>query len=512
MKQLKQSTTLLLLLAVVGLLAYMVGRDTTQPVQAAAQAVAERNGKSTTDQLSRLFREVAQETTPAVVVVEVRQKVAAGGNMGPGGRDMDEFFKRFFGDDSPFGPMPDRPAPQQPRPPREFYQRGLGSGVIVDADQGYVLTNAHVVMNADRVTVTTKDQRKFVAEWVRTDPQTDLAVVKLESPERLAEARLGDSKQMQIGDWVLAIGAPEGLEQTVTAGIISAKGRTTGRGGYENFLQTDAAINHGNSGGPLVNMRGEVIGINTAIISRAGASAGLGLSIPSNMARNIMKQLIETGEVTRGYLGVRIQNVDQDLAESFKLPHTRGALIAQVAEGTPAQESGLQAGDFITAIDGKEIKDVNDLRNAVAAIRPDETAKFTVYRDGSRKTIDVTIGMQPEDMASAFGPGGEILSDQPKLLDEYGMKVRTASPETLKKLGYQKTDTRGVVVTDVTPGGTAAEAGLREGMLIVQVNGKAVRTANQFAKAVSDAGDRGVRLLYAAPTGSQGFVFVKPGE
>jgi serine protease Do len=495
----------------VALSAFLIGRSDLLAANAAGQGASSENGKATTDQLSTLFRRVVQDTTPAVVVVEVRQKVA--GNLRGSDRDMDEFFKRFFGEDSPFGPMPNRPRPGQPQPqrPREFYQKGLGSGVIVDAREGYILTNAHVVMNADSVTVTTKDQRKLKAQWVRTDPQTDLAVIKVQ-PDRLAEARLGDSDKMQIGDWVLAIGAPEGLEQTVTAGIISAKGRTTGRGGYENFLQTDAAINHGNSGGPLVNMRGEVIGINTAIISRAGASAGIGLSIPSNMAREIMRQLIEKGEVTRGYLGVRIQNVDQDLADSFDLPHTRGALIAQVAPETPAQKSGLKPGDFITAIGDEKVENVNDLRNAVAGIEPGTSAKFAIYRDGKKQTVNVEIGVQPENMVRAFGPGGQILGDEPRTLESYGLKIRSADPETLEALKYQKTDQKGVVVTEVTPAGPAAEAGLRSGMLILQINGQDVQGVSGFVRILDKAGEKGVRILYATANGSQGFAFLKPGK
>ncbi len=508
MRTFKQSSAVLLIVGLAALSAFLLGRLQLQPTYAAMQAAeTETNGKATTDQLSSLFRQVAQKTTPAVVVVEVRQKVSSAR---PGSDpEMDEFFKRFFGDDSPFGPMPNRPRPQpQPRQPREYFQRGLGSGVIVDADEGYILTNAHVVMDADSVEITTKDQRKFKAQWVRTDPQTDLAVVKVQ-PDRLREARLGDSDRMQIGDWVLAIGAPEGLEQTVTAGIISAKGRTTGRGGYENFLQTDAAINHGNSGGPLVNMKGEIIGINTAIISRAGASAGLGLSIPSNMARDIMSQLIEKGEVTRGFLGVRIQNVDQDLAESFDLPHSRGALIAQVAPGTPAQQAGLKPGDFITAIDDEAIENVNDLRNQVASIEPGTTSRFVVYRDGKKQTLPVKIGTQPENIARAFGPGGEILEGQPKVLESYGLEVQAADEDTLKALGYEDTKRRGVVVMDVTPTGPAAEAGLRKGMLILQVNGKDVSSAGALSRMLSDS-EKGVRILYASPNGSQGFVFLKP--
>jgi serine protease Do len=423
-----------------------------------------------------------------------------------------EDFERFFGEDSPFGPLPRPNRPQRPqrpdRQPREFFQRGMGSGVIVDAEKGYILTNAHVVADADTVDVITHDDRKFTAEWVRTDPQTDLAVLKIQA-EKLTAAPLGDSDRMQIGDWVLAIGAPEGLEQTVTAGIISAKGRTTGRsGGYENFLQTDAAINHGNSGGPLVNMRGEVIGINTAIVSRVGAYAGIGLSIPSNMARNIMDQLIESGQVTRGYLGVVIQDVDEGLAESFELPSRKGALVSQVAEDGPAAEAGIQAGDFITRINEEAIESVNDIRNTVAAIQPGSKARLTLWRDGKKKQLTVTIGEQPAEMRTAMGrPGPDGAAE--KSVEKLGLQVATATPEALEKLGYDDGQ-KGVLIEQVTPGSPAAEKGLRPGELIRKVGNRTVATAGQFARAVSQA-DGGIRLLVASPRG-QRFVFLQPGQ
>ena len=471
-----------------------------------------QEGAQKADQLSALFRKVASSTMPAVVVVEVRQKVTG---MGPGmgqNQDMEEFFRRFFGEEMPGGQMPQIPQPRQPQPqprqPREFFQRGIGSGVIVDAANGYILTNAHVVAQADQVTVTTPDGKKLTTDWVRSDPQTDLAVIKVKPNGKLASVEIGNSDQMQIGDWVLAIGAPEGLDQTVTAGIISAKGRTTGRGGYENFLQTDAAINHGNSGGPLVNMRGEIIGINTAIISRTGASAGIGLAIPSNMARSIMRQLIDKGEVTRGYLGVVIQDVDDDLAESFKLPGTRGALVSQVAGDSPAAKAGMQAGDFITQVAERDVESVNALRNAVAAIDPGKKVAFTLYRDGTKKTIQVTIGEQPAEMASRFGPAPQLSA--PQTLDKLGLRVATASADLLRQYGYQA-DARGVVITDVTPGSNAAEKGLRAGMMILKVDGQEVTSASQFVKAVGDA-SRGVRLLISDAEGGQRFVFLKAGD
>ena len=449
------------------------------------------------DHLSVLFRSVAKAVKPAVVVVHVKQKVEVSAPP-----NLEDFFRRFFGDDMPYrGPMPRSPAPK-----REFFSRGLGSGVIVDAKKGYVLTNWHVVHAADEVEVVLSDNRRLDAEWVRTDAPTDLAIIKVK-PSGLIEAPLGDSDKMAVGDWVLAIGAPEGLPQTVTAGIISAKGRTTGRGGsYQDFLQTDAAINHGNSGGPLVNMRGEVVGINSAIVSRTGVNEGIGLSIPSNMARDIMEQLIEKGKVIRGYLGVRIQNVDERLAKSFNLPSMEGALIAQVGEGSPAEKAGMKAGDFIVKVNGKKVKNVNELRNAVAALDPGKAYDVEVYRDGKNKTLQVKLEAQPEDMAAAFGeeqPGGTSAT-------QFGIKVADLTDELREKYGH-KPDVRGVVIVEVEAGSDAAEQGLAEGMVILEAQGRKVTSPAEFRRILSAKDARtGVRLLVMERTGGKRFVFVSP--
>ena len=451
------------------------------------------------DHMSALFRGVAKAVKPAVVVVHVKQKVEVGPRP-----DVEEFFRRFFRDDgrgSPFGT-----APRQPAPKREYYAQGLGSGVIVDAEKGYVLTNWHVVRGADEVEVHLSDGRRLKVDWVRTDPPTDLAIVKIK-PGGLIEAPLGDSDRMEVGDWVLAIGAPERLPQTVTAGIISAKGRTTQRvGSYQDFLQTDAAINHGNSGGPLVNMRGEVIGINTAIVSRTGVNEGIGLSIPSNMAKEIMSQLIDKGKVVRGYLGVRIQDVDEGLAKSFKLPSMDGALVAQVAEAGPAGKAGIQPGDFITRINGKVVRNVNGLRNVVAALDPDKTYPVEIYRDGKKKTLRVKIVSQPNDMAEAFGP------DQPDAADasEYGIKVASMTQELAEKYGY-KEPVKGVVIVEVEAGSDAAEQGLAEGMVILQVQGRKVTTPAEFRRILAGKEAKsGARMLITDASRAKRFVFISP--
>jgi len=458
---------------------------------AARQQLAELSKK---DYMSPLFAAVAKAIKPAVVEVRVREKVS----MQQTPPDMQNFFERFFGQPGPQGMQP-----AQPQKPRPLYRRALGSGVIVDAQKGYVLTNWHVVRNADRVEVVLADNGTFPAVWVRTDPQTDLAVVKINAKGLIA-APLGNSDSMEVGNWVLAIGAPEGLPQTVTAGIISAKGRTTGRAeSYEDFLQTDAAINHGNSGGPLVNTKGQVIGINTAIISRTGVNEGIGLAIPSNLARNIMDQLIKSGKVTRGYLGVSIQNVtNQEMAKSLNLPGTDGALVAQVAPNSPASRAGFKPGDFITGVNGQKVKDVNELRNAVAELVPGKTYNFTVYRKGKEMTVPVKIVAQPADMASAFGLA------EPQAVSSLGIQVAQMNDQLAAKYGYQNATT-GVVITDVTQGSDAANQGLRPGMLILQAQGKSVTTVKQFRRAVSaKEAQKGAILVVKDASGAQRYVYV----
>jgi serine protease Do len=499
---------LVLVVVAMGLLAVLVGPElagrfayaiTSQEAQALRDRLPEL---AKADTVSPLFRAVAKAVQPAVVEVRVSKKMQV--EPMP---DMDEFFRRFFGEEG--APAPGRRIPQ---PRREFFSRGLGSGVIVDAQNGYVLTNYHVVSGADTVEVILADGRKLQTEWVRGDASTDLAVVKI-NPDRLLAAPLGDSDKLEVGDWVLAIGSPEGLPQTVTSGIVSAKGRSRpelrATHLYQDFIQTDAAINHGNSGGPLVNMLGEVVGVNTAIVSRTGVNEGIGLSIPSNMAKVVMRQLIDRGKVVRGYLGVRFQDVDERLVKSFKLPNTSGALVAQVAPGGPAQKAGLQAGDFITGINGKSIQDGNDLRNVVAALPLDKPAKFEVYRDGKKIELDVTIAEQPDDMAAAFGetPRGEATTGPGAPVAKLGLKVVTLDEALAKRLGI-KQGTRGVAITDVADGSDAQDQGLEAGMVITEVDGTAVASADEFAKSVE--GKDMVRLKVLTPGGGTQYVAVSP--
>jgi len=336
---------------------------------------------------------------------------------------------------------------------------------------------------------------------VRSDSKTDLAVLKIKA-DRLLAAPLGDSDRMEVGDWVLAVGAPEGLRQTVTAGIISAKGRTTGGHAYENFLQTDAAINHGNSGGPLVNMRGEVIGINSAIVSRSGTNGGIGLSIPSNMARKIMDQLVNTGKVVRGFLGVAIQDADEDLAETFGLPDGGGVLVTKVLKDSPAEKAGLKEEDFVVAINGAAVANVNALRNRVADLKPGAKVKFTVWRKGKKLNVPVEIAAQPDDLFAASGAPAERARP-----DRYGITVETLTADLAKRRGYAE-DVKGVLVAKVQAGSDADDEGVAAGMVIDRVNGQPVASAEEFTKALDAAKGQKVRLRLMSPSGMRRYVVI----
>lgn len=468
---------------------------TTQPGQDNLAELARK------DTLSPLFRAVSKAVMPAVVEVRVTKMIRGGG-------DIDELLRRFFGDEATPGPFrgqgqtPNRTPRRQPLVP----QRGLGSGVVIDAANGYVLTNWHVVNGADEVQIVLADRRQFKAEWVRSDSDTDLAIVKIK-PENLVSAPLGDSDQMEVGDWVLAIGSPRGLPQTVTAGIISAKSRYTGGQGYENFLQTDAAINQGNSGGPLVNMRGQVIGINSRIITSGLGNEGIGLSIPSNMVLAIMKQLIAGGKVVRGFLGVSIQNVDDRLAKSYKLPGTNGALVSQVQPGLAAEKAGIQVGDFITAVNGKAVEDVNELRNTVAGFPPGTAIKLDLYRDGKKMTVPVTVAAKPKNLDENVG---EEAQPGQTSAGRYGLSVQTLTKELAEQSGFPPT-AKGVIITEVAPESDASDQGLEEGMLITHVQDQPVTTADEFTQAI-DKAKEGARLRVRDRQGRQRIVFITPRE
>jgi len=400
----------------------------------------------------------------------------------------DPFFRRFFN-------VP--PGQQQPQ---EREEQAIGSGVIVDAAKGYVLTNNHVVEHADKIKVRLNDDRQFDAKLIGTDPQTDLAVLQIKA-DGLSALPLGDSAQLQVGDFVVAIGSPFNLRQTVTSGIVSGLGRDTGSndGSYQDFIQTDASINPGNSGGALINLRGELVGINSQIYSQSGGSIGIGFSIPVNLAKSVMSQLIATGKFDRGRIGIVGQNLTPELVKALGLKdNTHGALVAKVAPGTPAEKAGLKDGDVVIAANGKTIKDMPELRNLIGLLKVGDKVDLTVLRDGANKQITVVVGKTPEEKVSAAGDdsgkdGGAATAKglNPKL------KGATFGPVT-------DGDSKGVQVTDLAQDSPAAESGLQPGDIILSVNRHAVNNLAEFQKYAGGDGDlllyvrRGDGALYLA--------------
>lgn len=394
-----------------------------------------------------------EKTTPAVVNISVTTRMPADDN--PLLRDP--FFRRFF--DVPEG-LPERKA------------MSAGSGVIVDADNGYVLTNHHVANGADRITVTLKDQRRLEAKLIGGDAATDIALLKVDA-RNLTKLPLGDSDQLKVGDLAIAIGNPFGLGQTVTSGIVSALGRSgIGTEKYEDFIQTDAPINPGNSGGALVNTKGELIGINTAIIAPGGGNVGIGFAVPSNMVRAVMDQLIRFGEVKRGRIGVVIQDVTPELAEALDLSTPRGAIVSQVEAGSPAEEAGLEPGDVIVEVEGDGIESSADLRNKVGLIERGKKLKVAYFRDGKRRTTVVRVG----EARTVSLTGDEAV---PKLVGARFTEIPQDHPA--------RDELKGVYVAEVALGSPAWQLGLREGDIILAVNRKKVRTVDEFQQAARKA-------------------------
>jgi len=420
------------------------------------------------------FTQLAEKAKPGVVNIRTVKTANGGGPVfrhffGRNPHGQQDPFQDFFG----FGPQ------------REFKQRSLGSGFLLDND-GYIVTNNHVVEGADQIKVRLSNEEEYDAKIIGRDPKTDIALIKIEAPAKdLKPLELGDSDSTSVGSWVVAIGSPFGLEQTVTAGIVSAKGRIIGSGPYDDFIQTDASINPGNSGGPLLNLKGEVIGINTAIVA---SGQGIGFAIPINMADGIIDQLKDTGEVSRGWLGVGIQDLTPELAEYYGIKEKEGVLVTQTYEGDPADKAGIKEGDVITAVEGKHISSSRELSRTVAEAGVGNKLSLTLLREGREKNVSVKLAKRPDTEPTMAR--GEARSD------DLGLKVREIDPEIAERLGLDE-NTKGVVVTGVNPDSKAAEADIRQGDVLIEINRKPVTSLEDYKEQLRkiDTGDTVQMLL-----------------
>jgi Do/DeqQ family serine protease len=416
------------------------------------------------------YADLVSRVAPSVVTIRSERTVRPARQALP----PDDFFRRFFGDGDGL--------PSRPR-----HEGALGSGVVVSAD-GYILTNHHVVEDAQRIEVELGDRRTYTATRVGSDPASDLAVLRIQAPD-LRPLPLGDSRSVRVGDVVLAFGNPLGLGPTVTSGIISAKGRATGSGeGFEDFLQTDAPINQGNSGGALVNMKGELVGINSQIVSPSGGNIGIGFAIPSSMADDVMQQLIRGGKVHRGQLGVSVQAVSSDIARSLGMKDVRGALVSAVVDDSPAARAGVKRGDVILALNGNPVSDGNSLRNEIAGTKPGSTVNLTIRRNRAEQTLAVTLGELTRTASRSDNDDAG-----PAERGRLGLRLRPLTRDEAAELGL---DTRrGLLVADVSDDSPAAEAGFHSGDVIQEVDGRPVADAEAFRAAVKAAGDRPALVL-----------------
>jgi serine protease Do len=433
------------------------------------------------------FNQLAENASPAVVNIRTVKTIKGGGRVfrqfkkGPFGEDdpMKDFFDRFFGEDRP----------------RDFKQRSLGSGFIIGKD-GYIVTNNHVVKNADKIQVILKDEKEFEANIIGRDDNTDLALIKIKSDRDLPVLQFGDSETLKVGQWVVAIGSPFGLEHTVTAGIVSAKGRVIGSGPYDDFIQTDASINPGNSGGPLINMEGKVVGINTAII--AGGS-GIGFAIPINLAKKIIDQLKSSGEVTRGWLGVGIQDISKEVGEYYGIETKQGVLVTEVFPGDPADKAGIMPQDIILSINGQAVGTAREITGMIADIGIDETIKIKVLRNGKARTFKVKIAKREDARIAARKTHKEKQA-------ELGIRVAEVTTETARR--FKLKDAKGVIVVGVEPDSKAEEAGVRMHDIIKEINHNSIKTVNDLNKVISEI-QKGETVNMFIWRMNQGFLVLK---
>lgn len=494
--QLKNKRLLFPLLAIVALTSFVIGMmissglKITPDTTAIEKDSAEGGGGSPINN-SQVFVNLAEKLMPATVNISTTKIVKRRKRSyhqpfreGDPFRDFfgDEFFDRFFGQ----------------MPQRDYKLRSLGSGFIID-EEGYIITNNHVIEEADEIKVRLSDKEEYDAKIIGKDIKTDIALIKIDPPNGLPFVKLGDSDELRVGEWVMAIGNPFGLNQTVTVGIVSALWRKIGAGPYENFIQTDAAINQGNSGGPLFNTHGEVVGVNTAIFSTSGGNIGIGFATPINLAKNVVHQLKEKGKVVRGWLGVIVQTVTPELADSFGLKDRKGALVADVEANAPADEAGIQKGDIIVAFDGKEIDEMSELPLVVAQTQVGKKVDVTILRNGKELTKKVTIGELKEEETYA-SLGEESRSD-------IGIEVSELTRELARRYGISETE--GVLVTYVENDSPAEQAGIREGDIIIEVNREPVKNLDEYYQATKQA-EKGDKILFWIKRGrSSQFVVVQ---